>query len=394
MSSMSLGKVLCLTLFVLTAAIPAAAEKPVQSDFEIVVPSGNLPAEVTPQHSNNNLDVVRHDGRVFFAFRTGPTHFASDKVVMYVLSSADQRKWDFEASFFRATDLREPRFLSWNGKLFLYFAVLGKRQMDFEPQGMMVSEYLSPGKWSEPEWFLEKGFIPWRTKTIDGKPYMLAYRGGENIYDFMKSSYEELHWLTTRDGRKWEAVVPGKPMVYKGGCSETDFAFLDDGGLVAVCRNELGDQDGFGSKICRAEAEALADWKCKRDFKKYDSPLVFKHGGGVYLVGRRNISKSGKFDLKEGKRTDPRSGLSYQADYWRRPKRCSLWRVDPDKLEVTFIDDLPSKGDTCFASVIPMSENQYMLYNYTSPVDGPDVSWNNGQLGKTLIYRILLTFPE
>lgn len=369
-------------------------DAPVQSGFKVVIPSDGLPDGVVSQNSNNNLDVVRHNGRVFLAFRTGPTHFASANVEMYIVSSTDQEHWDFEAKFDRDTDLREPRFLAFDGRLFMYYAVLGTNIMDFEPQGIMITEYQEQGKWTEPEWILEKGMIPWRTKVVNGVPYMLAYKGGENIYDFEEGTHEDLYFLTTRDGKNWTPVVEGKGVAYRGGCSETDFEFADDGALIAVCRNELGDQDGYGSKICRAEPGALADWKCVPDLKKYDSPLVFKHGSDIYLVGRRNVSKTGYFDLKKGKDTDPKAGLNYSIDYWRRPKRCSIWKVDPVELKVSFMDDLPSKGDTCFPSVIPMSENEYMLYNYSSPVDGKDVSWHEGQQGHTYIYKILLTYPK
>jgi len=376
--------------------VPDSLKKyvPVQSGYEVVVPSDGLPEKVQPQNANNNLDVVRHGEKVFLAFRTAPNHFASPKTELYVVSSTDQENWDYEAHFQMDTDLREPRLLSFDGKLFLYFAVLGSNPLDFEPKGTMVSEYGGPGDWTEPEEVFEKGFIPWRARTVGGVPYVIGYRGGENIYDFMEESQEQLLWLTTKDGIEWNPVVEGQPVVYKGGCSETDFAFTVDGAVVAVCRNELGDKDGYGSKVCRAEADAPGDWKCRPDPKKYDSPLVFKHGGNIYLVGRRNISRTGNFDLgKEGMDRKSKS-MSYQLDYWKRPKRCSIWLVDPDELKVHFLDDLPSKGDTCFASVIAMSENEYMLYNYTSPPDGPDISWNQGQQGHTLIYRMLLKFEE
>jgi len=44
-------------------------------------------------------------------------------------------------------------------------------------------------------------------------------------------------------------------------------------------------------------------------FKKYDSPLVFKHGSKIYLVGRRNMNKSGYYDTKKGKITDRKKAL-------------------------------------------------------------------------------------
>jgi hypothetical protein len=33
-----------------------------------------------------------------------------------------------------------------------------------------------------------------------------------------------------------------------------------------------------------------------------------------------------------------------------------------------------------------------VVFNYTSPLDGPDVTWQRGQAGHTLIYRADLTF--
>ena len=49
--------------------------------FTQVVPSEGLPAEVLPDVSNNNLDVTWHDDRLFLAFRTGPSHFASTQTL-------------------------------------------------------------------------------------------------------------------------------------------------------------------------------------------------------------------------------------------------------------------------------------------------------------------------
>ncbi|MCC6158367.1 MAG: hypothetical protein IT350_09975, partial [Deltaproteobacteria bacterium] len=228
-----------------------------------VVPSGGLPDEVELQDANNNLDVVRHDGRVYLAWRTAPTHFASDRVVVWIVSSEDQENWDFEARFDYDTDLRETRLLSFDGRLFLYFALLGTDPFDFEPGGMMVTERVGAGDWTEPEEFYEpdEGFIPWRTKAVDGIPYMLTYVGGGSIYDFSGDPIK-VHWLTTEDGRTWTPVVPGEPVVLEGGSSETDFAILDDRTIIAVSRVEAADPMGWGSKICRAEADAPGDWQC------------------------------------------------------------------------------------------------------------------------------------
>jgi hypothetical protein len=360
---------------------------------EQLVPSPALPPEVVPQTSNNNLDVVEHDGELFFAFRTAPTHFASTETHLYVMSSPDGDVWQHEATFAMGTDLREPRFLSWNGQLWLFFAVLGKDPLDFEPQGTMVSRYEGPGRWSEPEPFYEKGFIPWRAKVLDGVPYIIGYVGGENIYDPARKPIY-IHWLTTADGVDWEPVVPGQPVVQTGGGSETDFVFLDDGALIAVQRNEKGDELGWGSKICRAEPGALGQWQCVGDPRKFDSPLLFRQGADIWLVARRNLNGTGNYDLGLRDLTPEEQTNRYEVDYSTHRKRCSLWKVDPDLLKVDFVQDLPSKGDTCFPSMLRMTPQSVELYNYSSPVYGADLPWIGGQLNETRIYRMLLTFRD
>lgn len=375
------------------AAPDVSAPEPTVTDLAVVVPSPGLPTEVAPNAANNNLDIVRHDGRLYLAFRTAPNHFASPDVRLHVVSTTDELTWRWEGTFDRGTDLREPRLLSWNGELRLYFAVLGSSPLDFEPQGAMVTRYEAPGQWTEPAWFGDKSLIPWRTKVIDGVPYLIGYTGGGAIYEGGDVQLD-VHWLTTKDGETWEPVVPNQPIVHTGGGSETDFVILDDGTVIAVMRNEEGDADGFGSKICRAEAASPGDLTCAPDPRKYDSPLVFRHGGDVWLVGRRNLTETGAYDL--GRTDIPKDDRAqkYQIDYWQHPKRCSLWRVDPVALEATLVLDLPSRGDTCFPSHVPVEgdPDAVLLYNYSSPVDGDDLDWVDGQFGPTNIYRQLIRF--
>jgi len=364
---------------------------PSLSEMVQVMPGDGMPEGVEAQTSHNNLDVIWFENRLFFAFRASRTHFASRDTVMYIVSTTDQKTWTLELKFANEWDLREPRFLAFDGRLFFYFAVLGENPLAFEPQYTMMSEYQGPCGWSEPEQILEPEFIPWRAKTIDGVPYLSGYTGGENIYDDQGEPVR-VFWYTTDDGRNFEPVVPGKPVVLEGGVSETDFVLTDDGGLVAVARNELGDEDGWGSKICRAEPGDLGNWTCASDLKKYDSPLLFRHGQDIYLIGRRNVSETGNYDLGRRDLDPAAQTMYYETQYWQLPKRCSLWKVDPDALAVSYVLDLPSAGDTCFASQVPLGDDQFLIYNYTSPVDEPDISWRDGQLGLTLIYRTTLTF--
>lgn len=369
---------------------------PVLEATEQIVPGPGMPAEYVADNgiSNNNLDVVRHDGRVYLAVRNGIFHYASPKTKMYVFSSLDQRTWELETKIEIGRDVREPRFLSHGGRLFLYFAALGTDRFDFEPHGMLVTERLAPGKWTIPRGFYrpEAPYIPWRVRTLGGRPYMLAYEHGEHEYD-LSGIPITIEFLTTDDGLEWRPVDPAHRVVSSGGGSETDFAFDDRGDLYAVIRNEAGDDTGWGSKICFAPRDRLGEWTCNHDPRKYDSPWVFAYGGEIFLIGRRNVTEDGNFELRPGEPWSPTEALRNLALYSAQPKRCALWQVDRHSLTVRFIVDLPSRGDTCFASVLPDEANpkRFLVYNYSSPIDGPDVPWNKGQDGQTNIYRTPIT---
>jgi hypothetical protein len=363
-----------------------------------IVPGAGLPAEAETQQSNNNLDVVRHtDGRVYLAFRTGPHHFANPDTVIHVVSSSDEETWDHEASFALETDLREPRFLSLGASLFLYVARLGADTLGFTPMGVSVAERASDGTWTALEELPELGagsFLTWRTKIERGTPYMVDYTGGENLYR-LTGIPMTVELRTTADGRSWTAVDPTRLAVSMGGGTETDFTFDDDGVLWAVTRNEAGDELGWGSKVCTAPASDVTDWTCVGDPKKYDSPLVFWHDGEAYLIGRRNVTLTGYYDLMTGRGDHANQTFENLVAYSNEPKRCSLWRFVREEMRIAFILDLPSRGDTCFPGAIEgATTEEIVVYNYSSPIDGEDVDWNVGQNGPTNIYRSVLRFTR
>ena len=367
-----------------------------EDDLTQVVPGDGLPAEAVVQPSANNLDIVAHEGAYYFAFRTAPSHFASAETQLHVVRSEDRETWTYETTLDLDTDLREPRFLSAGDRLHLYFAELGTSATEFEPGGGLVVTRAADGTWTEPTSIFgeDDTFIPWRTRWHDGRAMMVGYEGGGDVYEFDELPAIEISWLGSDDGETWDDWVPGSGPVQVGGGSETDLAFTPDGAVIAVIRNEAGDADGWGSKICRGEPGALADWTCATDVRKYDSPLVFAHGGRIWLIGRRHLTETGAYDLERRDLDHSSQTLQYQAAYWNVPKRCSLWEVDPDALSVELVLDLPSRGDTCFASILPLGGDRYEVWNYSSPVDGPDVTWIEGQTGDTYIYKQTLVIPS
>ncbi len=363
-------------------------------DTRKIVPSPGLPPEAPSGNSNNNLDVVRYDGTVVLAFRTSKDHYASSEAKLYVVSSTDETNWRFEARFTTGEgDLREPRFLVLGGELFFYAARLGSDPLKFQPKGISWAKRRTDGTWTELADLGKPGAIAWRTRNERGTPYMLAYLGGEHIYDFTgKPLTVEL--LTTRDGVSWTALPGKQTVVSRGGGSETDVAIDDEGVLHAIVRNEAGDETGFGSKICRAPASDLTAWTCKHDPRKYDSPLLFRHDGEIYLLGRRNVTETGHFDLGLPGADVPALALRYQLDYRGKPKRCSLWRLVKGENRIAYVLDLPSRGDTCFPGHIEgAAPGEHIVYNYSSDVDSrEEPTWGQGQIGPTFIYRHVLRF--
>jgi len=368
--------------------IPLLVRAWILSEPEQVIPGDNLPSEVVCQKANNNLDLVFYQNRLFLAFRTAPFHFASPKTRLYIISSPDWGKtWEFEAEVFLGTDMREPRFLALNNKLFFYFFEAGKNPLAFTPKHIYAMERIKQGKWTEPVKVFKPGCVLWRAKPRGGIAYATIYCGGAGEYTG-KNAQIEIYFLTTEDGYHFQPVDPAHPVVARGG-SETAFEFDQQGNLYAVIRNEAGDGKTWGGKICRADKSRLAHWECKPTPYKYDSPLMFRHQDQIYLIARRNLD--GEFD--KGKRwlADPIETLYYLARYWWTKKRTALYQLDTKKLEIKWLFDLPGKGDTAFPALVPLNEKQYLIYNYTSPFSGKDFCWMKGQLKPTIIYSIILS---
>lgn len=97
----------------------------------------------------------------------------------------------------------------------------------------------------------------------------------------------------------------------------------------------------------------MTRWTCVSDPKKYDSPLVFALDGETYVVARRNRTLDGRYDVAEGLRF--LHGVRNELSYIREAKRCSLFRFVPGETRLAFVLDLPSRGDTCFPSLLRFS---------------------------------------
>jgi hypothetical protein len=362
----------------------------VLSQPRFVVPSSALP--VVTNASNNNVAIEFFHGRLYLAWRTAPEHWASPDTVMHIISSPDDGKtWDDEATFAVGSDLREPQLYVADDTLLFNCFEGGTDFFTFTPKAMWRAERVDDGKWSKLEtWGDDPSEVPWEVKKRDGVIWMSSYTG--NHYHYDGTPDVRIHFRKASDGRHFVDV--GAKDVHDGGSSESGFEFDADGSLWADIRNEDGDKTGFGSMLCHAPAHALAQWDCgeKSDPERRDSPRMFRHGDDVFLVARRDIG--GPFDENDTSLSFNDQSKKYAADYWNRPKRTTLYHIDKAAHKVEPVVDLPSAGDTAFASIRRTGADSFLVANYTSPLSDPNRSWIEGQgsTDGTSIYLIDIKF--
>jgi hypothetical protein len=365
------------------AAWDAEVDPSVEWDVSAGEPRWTIPSAALPeglaQASNNNVSLLVAGDTWFLAWRTGPTHFASTDTQLHVVSSDDEgATWRHEHTVALGTDVREPALFLDGDRLAMTFFQGGTNPVAFEPGAVWRSERCGPGAWTDEVIEADTTRVPWDVKERGGELLRTSYTG-EHYQD---DAVLEVHFEVSGDGgRTW--APRGADPVYTGGNSEAAFEVLRDGGLVAVTRNEDGDETGQGAMVCTAPASDGSRWDCPAasDPQRYDSPELIRHGDDVYLLARRD--PEGVFGEDEG-----------LLPYSTRPKRSSVYHVDPATRAVTWLLDLPGAGDTAFVSARRTGPHTWLLANYTSPVDDPDVSWLEGQTSPrgTQIYLLELSF--
>jgi hypothetical protein len=198
---------------------PSLSYRPLVSAPSWVVPSQALPAGFEPQASNTNVSIAQVQGQLFLAWRTAPTHFASARARLFVVSSPDLgRTWRPELQIATGHDLREPFLLTVDGRLLLYFVELGDHAYAFEPRALLRTERCGPGCWKSPERWGGPGEVTWDFKVRRGRIWMTSYRGKH--YGIAPRMIEA-RFRSSRDGSSWKDVGPG--VVYRGGVSEVSF---------------------------------------------------------------------------------------------------------------------------------------------------------------------------
>ncbi|MCF8277159.1 MAG: hypothetical protein K9J17_10515 [Flavobacteriales bacterium] len=363
---------------------------PQLSDPYWLIPSLDLPEGVNPQNSNNNVSITIFNHRLFLAFRTGPTHFASKKTGLYIISTSDGKAWRKEKEIFIGRDMREPFLVPIDGKLHFYTFGAGTKMTAFEPEFIDHFTTDGNGNWSEPEKVLNLGEVHWSMKNRNGSTFMTSYIGSH--YELQGPSKVRMYFKQTDDGVNWKSMND-TGAVYFGGVSETAWEFDRDKNLWAVTRLEDGDNSGFGSHVAFAKADDYGNWEFPdtADTRCFMSPKMFRHGDDLYLIGRRQLGKKPFGKVKRTKKMSAQRKGNW-VGYSLSPKTTALFKINKETRKVEWVMDLPGAGDTAFPSIIRLDKHRFLVANYTSPINHQKRDWLMGQLGKTKIYLQVISF--
>ena len=376
-----LDGIICLLILAwINPFAPAQSIDP--SGWEQLIPSDDIDVRITCQKSNNNLDAIKFRDRYFIAFRSAPSHFASKKTKLYVMSSdglealGEEEFWKLEHEIHLGNDMREPRFSIYKDSLRLYFFEGGKRPHKFEPQHIWMTKYLSTETWSDQRDMKLDGYVNWRLRQRSDTLYMSAYYGKE-LYSNTHLGDQRLFY--SLDGDNWDPISEEAQLEHQG-VEEGEFIFDPQGDLWGTARLE-----GDGAMVIHARANDLSDWEVSYTKDKYDSALLFEHHDGIYLIARRNVDGNAS---KSGFR------LYNLLRYSFTKKKTALYQLNQVTMSIDWIKDLPSTGDTAFPGIIDLGEGKFFLINYSNNIHGREMNWIKGQLRKTYIYKTTLDMNE
>ena len=358
-----------------------------------LIPSIYLPKNVKIGKSNNNVSIAIFKKKIYVAFRTGKTHFASKETGMFIISSSDGEHWNKELEFFKGRDFREPFLIPIGDKLHFYCFSAGTKMTEFKPERISLYESNGNGTWNGPDSVLEKGEVHWDFKNRLGKTFLTSYIGSH--YDLKHESKVKLHFNSTENGKDFFPVGQ-QSEVYLGGVSETAFEFDKDTNIWAVTRLEDGDKTGFGSHVVFASKKDLGQWEfpLRSDDNCYMSPKMFRFQNDIFLIGRKQLGK------KPFRKARLNSSITHQRlvnwiGFSLTPKTTALYKINKEKRSVEWVMNLPGAGDTAFPSIIRLDANRFLIANYSSPIHKRKRrSWLNGQLNETGIYLQILTFKS
>ncbi len=287
---------------------------------------------------NSFTDLCKFKGRYYLAYRSCPDgHMVHPTSSIRVWSSADTKNWEEVARFsVPKRDTRDPHFLVFNDKLFLYSGTWYCGESS--PKNYDMNEQLGYGivsdngrDWSDPI-MLEGtyGHYIWRAAAYDGKAYLCGRRKHEFSAKSRKEGTDmiESAMLVSEDGLAFTT----KALFQEHNGDETAFIFEPDGGVVAI-----GRRGRDKAEICRSKPP-YKEWR-RSDLDRYI-------GGPLITVWEDNILVGGR------KQSDGRNVTSL---YWLEGEN-----------GLSEFATLPSDGDNSYPGFVATGPKRGLLSYYSS----------------------------
>ena len=289
---------------------------------------------------NAFTDLIRFKDRLYLTFRSCPEgHMVHPTSRIIVMSSDDDgQTWRQMHQFsVPQRDTRDPHFLEFNDKLFVYSGTWYCG--DSSPESYDMNQQLGYGvssadgeTWSDP-FMLEGtyGHYIWRAAAHDGTAYLCGRRKREFAETTSRAERDpisESALLESTDGRVWKT----RGLFQEEYGNETAFVFEPNGSILAVARTG-GNRP---AELCRALPPYI-HWQ-RTDFDRYIGGPLVARWGDRYVVGGRQTNGG--------------------------PARMSLYWLNGSELEE--FATLPSGGDCSYPGMVVLDDGSALVSYYSS----------------------------
>lgn len=293
---------------------------------------------------NAFTDLCYFQGAYYLTFRNCPGgHMLFTTSRILIMRSPDGVDWEQVHAFnVPERDVRDPHFMVFNDKLFVYS---GTWLVDpDDPHNTDMNTHQGYCVWSPDgtDWHgptaLEGtyGYYIWRTGAQGG----YAYLNGRRIKDFAtprdrpeRDTLVESWLLRSKDGITW---TPHGLMQPTYG-DETAFLFEEDGSILAVARSG----GRRAAQVCRSQPP-YTTWT-RTELDRYVGGPMLARWGDRYLVGGRKMIGDAE------------------------PVTTLYWLVDDQLVEIA---ELPSGGDNSYPGFVACTPERGLLSYYSSHEGG------------------------
>jgi len=290
---------------------------------------------------NAFTDLCKFRGYLYLTFRNCPDGhmlFTSSRII--VMRSADGAVWEQVYAFsVPGRDVRDPHFLVFNGKLFVYSGTWWVLD-PHDPVKRDINDHLGYCAWSADglAWHGPillngtHGHYIWRAAAHNS----VAYLNGRRHRDFAvvsdpieRDELMESWLLSSQDGLNWTPLGLMQPSYG----DETAFLLEEDGSCLAVARSMAGRP----AQVCRSRPP-YTTWS-QTDLDRYiGGPLLAKWGARYLVGGRKMVDRN-------------------------RPVTTLYWLKDDALHEIM---ELPSGGDNSYPGFVELSPTRGLLSYYSS----------------------------